>query len=131
MTAFTWTSLALVVLGGAIGAVARWGFVELSKVLLGRGNVMVSASIGIAVANVLASFVLGVVVAGMNGDWALFLAVGVTGSLSTYSSFALDTIDLARAGRSWTALFTVVVSLTAGLLALALGQALGAGIAGG
>jgi len=57
--------------------------------------------------------------------------VGVTGSLSTYSSFALDTIDLARAGRSWTALFTVVVSLTAGLLALALGQALGAGIAGG
>ena len=49
MTAFTWTSLALVVLGGAIGAVARWGFVELSKVLLGRGNVMVSASIGIAV----------------------------------------------------------------------------------
>jgi len=92
MTAFTWTSLALVVLGGAIGAVARWGFVELSKVLLGRHNVMVSASIGIAAANVLASFVLGVVVAGMNGDWALFLAVGVTGSLSTYSSFAIDTI---------------------------------------
>ena len=45
--------------------------------------------------------------------------------------YDLPTIDLARAGRSWTALFAVAVSLTAGLLALALGQAVGGGIAGG
>lgn len=102
------TDLILVAIGGALGAVARWGLS-----LLGEGRVPWPT----LVANVAGSLLLGAVVAS-GPRWAVtFLGAGVAGALTTYSTFALETVALPR-GR---AAAYVVGSLALGIAGFALG----------
>jgi CrcB protein len=61
------------------------------------------------------------------GDQAprLFLVVGVLGGYTTFSSFAYESIALFEQGRLWRAGSYVLVSNAGGLVACALGLALG------
>ena len=106
-----------VALGGAAGAVLRWA--------LARWAATGRWPWGTFVANVLGSLVLGVVSASLSGVWLALLATGVAGALTTYSSFALETVLLDRNGRRPVALLNVVVSLVAGAEAYAVGWWLG------
>lgn len=109
--------VALVAAGGALGAVSRY--------LLERGLARTSPTfpLGILVANVAGSFLLGLLIATVAGPWLVFLGVGFCGALTTYSTFAHDSVRLARESRRGLAVANVGLSVALGLGALAVGLA--------
>lgn len=114
----------LVALGGALGAVARYG-VGLAV----TQNGSVDGSWATLIVNVLGSAVMGGIVAWLStrgplGDQAmwLFFGVGLLGAFTTYSSFSKDTVELIMAGQVSSALIYVAANtiLSIGAFALAL-----------
>jgi CrcB protein len=102
-----------VAVGGAIGAVARFGV-----------SALVVFPIGTLAVNVVGSFLIGVlwVWAASRGAAALpFLMTGVLGGFTTFSAFSLDTMRLVEDGRITGALGYVLASVMLSLLACALG----------
>ena len=107
----------LVVVGGAAGALLRWG--------LGRWLASSGLSRATLVVNVAGSLLLGVVAAS-GPAWALtLLGTGLAGALTTYSAFALETVLLEQDGSRALAVTNVVGSLALGALGFALGWWLG------
>ena len=111
-----------VAIGGALGAVARWGISE---------NFATDPSFPwpTFVANISGSFLLGVVL--VLGErfhprkhrawarlWRPFLATGVLGGFTTFSTFALELVQLSIDA----AITYAVSSVVAGLLAFAIGS---------
>lgn len=108
--------------GGAIGAITR--------LLVGAwmahrwGTFYPYATLTV---NVIGSFLIGVI---MSWTWKtnsffrwgrLFLAVGVMGGLTTFSTFSMETVSLLYAGRFTAAGLNVLANLILGLVAVALG----------
>ena len=85
---------------------------------------------GTFLVNVVACFALGLVLA-LNETCtdktgiALLMGVGFFGSLSTFSTFAVELLNEMRAGQMLTAVALALASIGAGLLASALGYGLG------
>jgi CrcB protein len=113
----------LVGLGGAIGAMARYG----AGVLVGRlwFNPFPLATLGV---NMLGSLAMGLLVGalarytpGWQAEARLFLAVGVLGGFTTFSSFSLDTIALLERGEPVQAAAYVALSVMVSIAALAFG----------
>ncbi|MGV3650671.1 MAG: fluoride efflux transporter CrcB [Devosia sp.] len=116
-------AILLVGLGGALGAIARYG----SGVLTGR---LWPAAFPLATLwiNILGSLLMGLLVGALarfmpawQPEARLFLAVGVLGGFTTFSSFSLDTIVLIERGEIGQALLYVGLSVVLSLGALALG----------
>lgn len=111
-------SLLLVGVGGALGAMLRYGLTRYAH-LRGQPNWPWATF----VVNVVGSFVLGMlVVTSTEATW-LLLGVGVCGGLTTFSTFAADALLLVQAERRRSATYYVIgsalasmVSLTAGLM---------------
>ena len=81
--------------------------------------------------NVIACFGLGLVVAlhqSCSAKTALVLLIGVGffGSLSTFSTFAVELLNELRAGRPFVAVVLAMASIAAGICAAAAGYGLGA-----
>ena len=87
--------LLAVAAGGVVGAVARYLVVAASTKLFGHGF-----PFGTLIVNVVGSFAMGVLVELMALTWnaspsaRLFLAVGLFGSFTTFSTFSLDVVTL-------------------------------------
>ena len=132
----------LVAGGGAIGASARVG-IELAVAQFGGSPI-----IWLLIVNLLGSFVLGIAFARLDPrasdalDLELpiedlpgarrhhpiagaFIATGICGAFTTYSSLAAILVDLARAGESGRAASVVLAMLVAGPAAIGLGIAIG------
>jgi CrcB protein len=111
-----------IAVAGAVGAPARYlvdGFVQDRSVG--------SFPWGTFVVNVLGSFVLGVVTGlvvhhGFGGAPRLWLATGLCGAFTTFSTFSWETVRLLDEGDWGKAVVNVGGSLTAGLLAAAAGM---------
>lgn len=101
-----------VALGAAIGASARYVVGHLLDARLPWGTITV---------NVAGSFLLGLLTgAGLTGEALAFLGIGFCGGLTTYSTFALQTV---RSGPQH-GTFIVVLTLPPALAACALGFSL-------
>ena len=89
---------------------------------------------GTFVANVIAGLLIGVVTgvdlaSPLPAELRLFLAVGLCGGLSTFSTFSSETIQLVEAG-NWTgAVINVVVNVGVCIIAVIVGLRLGGVIA--
>lgn len=114
----------LVLLGGAIGAPARY----LTDVVVQSRHDSVLPW-GTITVNVVGSFLLGLVAGlttGAGPGWLdTLIGTGFCGALTTYSTFSYETIRLAEAGRWRAAALNVVISLAGGLAAVAVGWELG------
>ena len=120
-----------VALGGAIGSVAR--FAISGAIARGLSEIF---PWGTLVANVTGCFVIGLfaMLTGPDGrvlvppDFRQFFMVGICGGYTTFSSFSLQTLALARDGDMTRASLNVVVSVLFCLIGVWLGSAAGAAI---
>ena len=111
--------LLAVAVGGALGAVLR----QLTSVsLAGRGRI----PWGVLVVNVVGSFIAGLALAlPLDPTVQLILVSGVCGGLTTFSTFAVETIQLVSEGKHRAAAASVALNLVFGLAAALVGLALG------
>lgn len=115
----------LAALGGALGALARWGVATALPHSPGGWpwatllvNVTGCLLIGVLLAVLLARY--------PSSPWLRpFLATGVLGGYTTYSTFAVDTIALVDAGRPVLAVGYVLASVLGGVLAVVAGLLIG------
>ena len=82
---------------------------------------------GTLIANVTGSFIIGIIFALaeegnlMNAEWRIFLAVGVCGGFTTFSSFAYNNFTMIRENAFTALLLNVGGNLFLGILAVYLG----------
>ena len=106
-------SVLAVGLGGAVGALSRYG-VALS---------IERTRVDTLIVNVVGSFVFGVVFGlGIDGPALLALVVGFCGAFTTFSTFAVETVQLTEDGE-----WVTVVIYAGGTLVVALGAVLAGG----
>ena len=124
-------SFLLVGAGGAIGAMARYGFAS----LVGRAWPM-SFPLATLLINIIGSVAMGLLVGLMarflppwQEDARLFIAVGILGGFTTFSAFSLDTIVLVERGEWFSAGAYVLLSVVLCLIGLYLGLLVTRGVA--
>ena len=111
----------LVALGSALGGVLRFWLAAM------MGDKLGAPHLGTVFVNVSGSFVIGFIAALGPLPWKQqLLMVGILGGYTTFSSFSLQTLELAHEGRWATAGANVVLSVILSLLAVALGHLCGA-----
>lgn len=110
----------LVGLGGAIGAMGRYGF----GVMVGRlhAGSFPFATLGV---NVIGSLAMGLLIGllakftpAWQGDIRLFVAVGMFGGFTTFSSFSLDAVTLIERGQVSLAVLYALASVVVSVMAL-------------
>ncbi|MEM1095572.1 MAG: fluoride efflux transporter CrcB [Bacteroidota bacterium] len=117
--------LAMIALGGAVGALLRYGVGVWSGQHIGTGFPW-----GTLIVNLLGAFLIGILAALMQrtpwADWLVGLVmIGLLGAFTTFSTFALEAVTLLREGAVAKAMLYLGVSNVAGVALAALGFWLG------
>ena len=108
--------------GGFIGSVMRY----LVQYFVEKG-LSSTFPLGTLIANVAGSFIIGIVFALaekgnlLSAEWRLFLAVGICGGFTTFSSFAYNNFTMLKEGSFGQFFWNVGGSLFLGILAVYLG----------
>jgi len=124
-------SYILIALGGALGSVARFWFSGVVARHFGE-----TFPWGTLLVNISGSFVIGIffTLTQPGGSWLVapawreFFMVGICGGYTTFSSFSLQTLNLARNGEWMYAGANALFSLALCLLGVWLGHLLGMGL---
>lgn len=112
----------VVAIGGALGAVARYGIASLVT-LYWKGPL----PLGTLIINISGSFVIGLLLplysdqSTVSPGWRLLLAVGFIGAYTTFATFELETLRLIETGRLFWAATYVASSVLCGLFAVLTG----------
>ncbi|QHL90090.1 fluoride efflux transporter CrcB [Sphingomonas changnyeongensis] len=122
-------SLFLVMIGGALGAAARFQLGGWAARVfwsgLPWGTLIVNVTGALAMGLVAALAARGLGESGLSEGWRLFLGVGLLGGFTTFSAFSLETVMLIERGAfGWAAAY-VAASVVGALAALWLGLRLG------
>lgn len=120
----------LVMLGGAIGSGARFGVGKLTLGWFGPDY-----PFGTLAVNLIGGFLMGLLVGALarlsvpQEPWRLFAAIGVLGGFTTFSSFALDTVNMLMRGDWGAAIGYVLLSVAGAILGVFGGLAAARGMA--
>ena len=113
-------NLLLVAIGGALGAVGRYCFIEV-VIFFGRS----SFPVGTMLVNIVGSFLMGMLsfvlmnyLGSMSLQIRLLLATGFLGGFTTFSAFSFDVFHLINTSQFGLALFYVVFSVLFSMLAM-------------
>lgn len=123
------TTAAAIGFGGFFGAMARWGTSLLSAALFGNRY-----PLGTLAANLIGCFLMGLLKAsfdrsgGLSPTVSLAVLTGFLGAYTTFSTFSLDTVALARAAGPRIAGAYVAVSVAGGVVLCLAGLRLGGGL---
>jgi fluoride exporter len=118
------TRYLLVMLGAALGGVARYAA---GTLILQRFNARFPESIfpvGTLIVNVTGCFLIGVLMSLFveRGDpspqWRLFLVTGILGGYTTFSSFAWESFEAIEKAQVWIGLANITLSVVLGYLAV-------------
>ena len=111
--------LLLVALGGAFGAMARFGVATLFARRLGTAWPW-----GTLFINLTGSFLIAVLVTKLHGHdaWRLLLPVGFVGAYTTFSTFEYETMRMLQDGQPAAALVYVAASNLLGFVAVVAGD---------
>jgi CrcB protein len=111
-----------IALGGAIGAVLR--FTVSSLFMTTNGNF----PWGTLVVNAVGSFILAFFI-GWSGSqhhtWNFFLAIGLLGAFTTFSTFSMETFLLFKMSKAWLAVLNMTANMGLGLAVAVAGFYLG------
>ena len=119
-------SLVFIAIGGALGAVLRYGASVSVYALLGR-----SFPYGTLFVNVSGSLLMGLLSVLMlerfniGPEWRAAVLVGVLGSFTTFSTFSIETLNLLEQGDWVRAMSNIVLSVLVCLAAVWLGVLIG------
>ena len=117
-----WQQVLVVGVGGAIGAVARFGVHSWAQ------RSIESFPLGTLLVNVVGCLILGALMflveerPDLSPTLRMFLGVGLLGSFTTFSTFGVETLDLLREREHLWALLSVGGNLFVGLAAAASGR---------
>jgi CrcB protein len=120
-----WERVALIAIGGALGALARYGVSGLVDTW--RGPTV----LGIFVVNISGALALGLLLGFTEGRVTFptltrsAIAIGFLGAYTTFSTLMFETVDLAESGSWATAALNAGGSVAAGLVAVYAGLVLG------
>lgn len=120
-----------VFIGGGLGSLARWG----ASVMMAR-QFGLTFPFGTLFVNTTGSFIIGFVAAltGPDGRWLApfstrqFVMAGLCGGYTTFSSFSLETLGLAREGRWLLVFLNALGSFALCMLAVWLGHLAGSAL---
>lgn len=115
-----------VALGGALGAVLRFGTVTATLRLFGPGF-----PLGVLTVNVVGSVLMGIAaiyVFERNDAIGPFVMTGLLGGFTTFSAFSLDAVALFERGQPGGAGLYVLLSVALSIAGLAMGTLLGRAI---
>jgi CrcB protein len=110
------TKLLLVMFGGSLGAISRYGVGLLAVKLWGPGFPW-----GTLIVNLVGCFLIGLLFALadrvrlLTPEMRLFLITGYLGALTTFSSFALETVNAGRVGLMLQPLTNILLNNLGGL----------------
>ncbi len=113
----------LVIVGGGFGALLRYGTGLLAARLFGTGFAW-----GTLIVNLSGCFVIGVCFESaerkgfLSPSARLFLVTGFLGALTTFSTYALETVTYAREGAAWPAVANVLANTVGGGLLVLVGM---------
>ena len=116
----------MVALGGAVGAISRYGVDRAVMGVVGGPTVL-----GTFAVNITGSFLLGLFIAftvGRTGwlpESRLLVTVGFLGSYTTFSTLTVASLQLFQGGEVTRAMLNIFGSIVAGLLAAFLGLVIG------
>ena len=126
-----WMDLFAIGVGGALGAVSRHAITRLMIHVTGGGHW------GTLLANVAGCFVIGVLAGAVTAGWnlsdrsQLVWRTGFLGGLTTFSTFAIESVAFATDQRWGMATTYTIANLVLGLLAAWVGLMLGKSMVGG
>jgi CrcB protein len=118
-------SLLTVGIGAALGGMLR---LAITQLVVGRAGTGTGHYATLFI-NVSGSFLIGVVIelsqvrADLHPLWRLFLATGVLGGYTTFSTFSYDAVTLASGGLIWSSVAYVAASVVLGIAGAILGVA--------
>ena len=116
----------LVFIGGGIGSALRHGSALVAARWFGTG-----LPYGTLFVNIFGSFVMGLITeywalkSGLPQPVRLFLTTGIIGGFTTFSTFSVEAVGMARWGNASGALAYAVSSVVLGVALVALGRVLG------
>jgi CrcB protein len=119
-------NIILVGIGGMIGSIARY----LTSTYFGR-LIPAAFPYGTFAVNVFGCLVIGIIYglterhSWFTGDWLIFLAAGFCGGYTTFSSFAVENVQLLQQSNYLTFALYSISSFTLGLIAVFIGFSLG------
>ncbi len=113
--------LLLVLLGGALGALVRYGVTTLSTKAHATAFPM-----GTLYVNLAGCFMIGLIfglgeLRGVNPQFRLFFVTGFLGALTTFSTYTLETVHNANSGMTNIALANIAVNNVGGIALVRLG----------
>lgn len=128
----SFTACLLVMMGGALGTLARYAFSILAM------PIDRELPFGTIIVNVTGSFVIGLFATltmtqgrfPVSDNTRLFVMVGLCGGYTTFSSFSLQTLELLREGALGRAAVNVVASVLLCVFTVAMGHLIAAWING-
>ena len=118
-----WSAVA-VFCGGGIGCLTRWGLGALLN------PIFPTIPLGTVAVNLLGCFFFGLVYAlaeqnALSKEWRVILLAGFMGGFTTFSTFAFDTVQMARGGPLGPSLLHLFLQVGCGCLCVVLGLWLG------
>ncbi|MFA6058993.1 MAG: fluoride efflux transporter CrcB [Taibaiella sp.] len=102
--------------GGFLGSVARYGLQHLMHKVIPA-----AFPFGTLLVNIIGCFAIGLIYGSLGKsnwlteDWKLFLAIGICGGFTTFSSFSHENIKLLQDGQAFQALLYIAASVIIGL----------------
>jgi fluoride exporter len=121
----TWERLLLIAIGGALGALLRYGVGGFVTDRLGP------TVLDTFIVNITGALVLGIFLGLSEGRWMApalarpAVAIGFLGAYTTFSTLAFETVDLAESGAFFTAFLNMAGSACVGLLSVYAGLVIG------
>jgi CrcB protein len=115
-----------IAIGGALGALCRYGMTMGISSLIGRGF-----PYGTLVVNILGSFLMGAAYVIMveeinvNPEWRVGITIGLLGAFTTFSTFSIETLNLLESGDAFKAGLNILLSISFCMLGCWLGMIIG------
>ncbi len=115
-----------IAIGGAVGALCRYGMSNGIYAMLGRGFPYGTLSV-----NLLGSIIMGAAYVMMlermdvSPEWRAGITIGLLGAFTTFSTFSIETLNLLEAGESLKAGLNILLSVSLCISGCWLGMIIG------